>query len=106
MTYNDGQQGQIVGRLPPPLTLETEPLHFQFPPTKNLRPDMRDALEVNPRATWAAGAFTADAADANMIRSLCLPPKRRGEKRQASGVAGVRQAAIGSAKRRTPDPSS
>lgn len=52
---------------PSGLTFETEPLHFQFPPTKNLRPDMRDALEVNPRATCAAGALAADAAAANMI---------------------------------------
>lgn len=50
-------------------TFETDPLHFQFPPTKNLRPDMREALEVNPRATWAAGALAADAAAANMIGS-------------------------------------
>lgn len=48
-------------------TFETEPLHFQLPPTKNLRPDMRDALEVNPRAAWAGALATADAAAANMI---------------------------------------
>lgn len=47
-------------------TLETEPLHFQLPPTKNFRPDIRAALEANPRAAAGARAPAKSAAE-NML---------------------------------------
>lgn len=61
-----------------PPTFETEPLHFQLPPTKNLRPDMRDALEVKPRAACAGALAAADAAAANMFTLLNLQAQRHG----------------------------
>lgn len=49
-------------------TLATDPLHFQLPPTKNLRPDIREALEAKPRAAEGALAPAAESAAENMAK--------------------------------------
>lgn len=50
-------------------TLETVPLHFQLPPTKNLRPDILEALEAKPLAAVGARAPAESAAE-NMVCEL------------------------------------
>lgn len=48
-------------------TLDTDPLHFQLPPTKNFRPDNLEALEAKPRAADGAVALVAWSAAENMV---------------------------------------
>lgn len=74
-------------------TLDTEPLHFQFPPTKNLR-SSRAALDVKARTAGVARDLVFATIEDNMI-DILLAEKSLVGNRGRSHAGGYPQGLLG-----------